>query len=87
MDLPDGHPLILLMKNNLENALSSLDLAISLSASIKDPDEFTLNDYIHKTNRSQRMALADLENLVSDGLLVKRKIVIAGHQCNVYRKA
>jgi len=77
------------MKNNLENALSSLDLAISLSASIKDPDEFTLNDYIHKTNRSRsrRMALADLENLVSNGLLVKRKIVIAGHQCNVYRKA
>ena len=77
------------MMSKTKQALSSLDFAIQncIVDAQKMPDEFTIAEYIVKSKSRRSTAQYKLELMVSNGLLIKRKIVIDGHLQNLYRKA
>jgi len=50
------------------------------------PDEFTLAEYVVKTRINRSTAQQQLDRLVGQGLLTKRKIAIESRLTNLYRK-
>lgn len=76
------------MKTKTQKALSSLEFAISQCITHeKMDDEFTLAEYIVKTKLKRSTAEQNLNGLVKQGMLTKRKISIDGSLTNLYRKA
>ena len=76
------------MKTKTQKALSSLEFAISQCITHeKMDDEFTLAEYIVKTKLKRSTAEQNLNGLVKQGILTKRKISIGGSLTNLYRKA
>ena len=77
------------MMTKTKQALSSLDFAIQscIVDTQKMPDEFTIAEYVVKSKSKRSTAQYKLELMVSNGLLIKRKITIDGHLKNLYRKA
>jgi predicted transcriptional regulator len=49
-------------------------------------DEFTLAEYVVKTRINRSTAQQQLDRLIAQGLLTKRKIAIDSHLTNLYRK-
>jgi len=75
------------MKTKTQKALSGLDFAISQCATHERmDDEFTLAEYVVKTRINRSTAQQQLDRLVGQGLLTKRKIAIDSHLTNLYRK-
>jgi predicted transcriptional regulator len=75
------------MKHNTQKALSSLDFAIAeCTRPLKMDDEFTLAEYIVKSKMPRSTAQQNLDNLVSSGVLSKRKISIDGSLRNLFKK-
>jgi Fic family protein len=75
------------MKTKTQKALSSLEFAISQNVEHdRMDDEFTLAEYVVKTRINRSTAQQQLDRLVGQGLLTKRKIAIDSHLTNLYRK-
>jgi Fic family protein len=76
------------MKTKTQKALSALEFAISQCATHERmDDEFTLAEYVVKTRINRSTAQQQLDRLVKQGILTKRKISIDGSLTNLYRKA
>jgi predicted transcriptional regulator len=75
------------MKTTTKQALSGLDFAIA-QCMTRDrmADEFTLAEYVVKTRINRSTAQQQLDRLIAQGLLTKRKIAIDSHLTNLYRK-
>jgi predicted transcriptional regulator len=75
------------MKTKTQKALSSLEFAISQCITHeKLDDEFTLAEYIVTTKLKRSTAEQNLNVLIKQGMLTKRKISIDGSLTNLYRK-
>lgn len=75
------------MKTTTKQALSGLDFAIAqCMPHDRMPDEFTLAEYVVKTRINRSTAQQQLDRLIAQGMLTKRKIAIDSHLTNLYRK-
>jgi len=75
------------------NPLAALDAFIKSEAEAakpKQPDEFTLNEYISKMAANgleitESSANKQTSKLVAQGKIIKRSIAINGHRTNLFR--
>jgi predicted transcriptional regulator len=75
------------MITKTQKALSALEFAIAQCATHERmDDEFTLAEYVVKTRINRSTAQQQLDRLVGQGLLTKRKIAIDSRLTNLYRK-
>jgi hypothetical protein len=89
LDLADGH----FMKKKTNDAISSLDFALSqLATDKKREDEFSVDEFIQALAEEGEIitvssAVSRINGLITKGLLTKRKARFGGRTINLFSKA
>ena len=73
--------------NATKSALTGLEWAIAQTVDKpKQPGEFTCQEYVDATGKTEQAASSTLKRMVQSGMLVARKVTIKGTRANLYRK-